>query len=148
VIEGEGVAISPYIIVVVVAWLSAHVVKFYINYRKDRTHRFSSNLFTSGGMPSSHTTSVVALTTMIYLVDGVNSSIFGLSLLFSLIVMYDATKVRRSSGEQGEAIATIIKKLEIDVKKPRSDKGHTPHEVAAGILLGLVIGLVVFLATS
>jgi acid phosphatase family membrane protein YuiD len=98
-------------------------------------------------MPSSHSASVVALTTLIGLRDGFGTAIFGLSALFALIVMYDAVKVRRSSGEQGEAIHLLIKEQKSGVKPPRAAKGHTPVEVIAGASLGLVIGIVVFLAT-
>ena len=65
-----------------------------------------------------------------------------------MIVMYDAVMVRRSSGEQGIAIQELIKLGKANVVLPRSAKGHTPLEVAVGAVLGLVIGVVVFLATK
>ncbi len=101
----------------------------------------------SGGMPSAHSATVVAMTTIIGLKDGIDSGLFGLAVLFSLIVMYDAMKVRRSSGEQGLAIHALIKESKSKVKLPRVAKGHSPLEVVFGVILGLVIGVVVFLAT-
>ena len=69
--------------------------------------------------------------------------------------MFDAIRVRRSSGEQGVALTQLIKKLEAtkqlkkgEVPLPRVAKGHTPVEVAAGALLGAIIGVIVFFATS
>jgi len=80
--------------------------------------------------------------------DGFSSGLFGVSLLFALIVMYDAVKVRRSSGEQGEALRLLIKEQKSGIKLPRAAKGHSPIEVVAGLLLGTIIGLVVFLSTK
>jgi acid phosphatase family membrane protein YuiD len=101
----------------------------------------------SGGMPSSHSATVVAMATIIGLHDGIGSGLFALSALFALIVMYDAMKVRRSSGEQGEAIRELIKEQKSKVKLPRAAKGHTPMEVIAGASLGFVVGVIVFLLT-
>jgi acid phosphatase family membrane protein YuiD len=91
---------------------------------------------------------VVALTTLIALIDGVGSGLFGLAFLFAAIVMYDAVMVRRSSGEQGLAIQELIKLGKSKIALPRSAKGHTPTEVLAGLVLGIIIGLVVFFATK
>jgi acid phosphatase family membrane protein YuiD len=64
-----------------------------------------------------------------------------------MIVMYDAMKVRRSSGEQGAAIHKLIKVTGSKVDLPRVAKGHTPTEVGLGAVLGVAIGIVVFIAT-
>lgn len=143
----KSIAISPYIIAIVVAWLAAHIFKYIISIINKEKHELKSHLFRSGGMPSSHSAAVVALATLIGLIDGFGSGLFGISALFALIVMYDAVKVRRSSGEQGEAIHSLIKAHKVDIKMPRAAKGHTPVEVVAGAVLGVIIGTVVFLAT-
>lgn len=62
--------------------------------------------------------------------------------------MYDALMVRRSVGEQGSSIQQLIKATKANVKIPRAAKGHTPLEVLVGALLGLLIGLVVYIATK
>lgn len=139
--------ISPYIVAVVIAWFGAHVVKYIISLIKKEKYGLRSYLFMSGGMPSSHTATVVAMATLIGLRDGTASGLFGLAVLFALIVMYDAMKVRRSSGEQGEAIKSLIKAHNTEIRLPRVSKGHTPVEVAFGALLGAIIGTVVFLST-
>lgn len=141
--------ISPYLITVFVAWFLAHLIKYAVgSINKEKKHGFRTHLFVSGGMPSSHSTTVVALATLIGLRDGINSGLFGLSILFALIVMYDAMKVRRSSGEQGIAIHELIKEQKSKVNLPRAAQGHTPLEVTAGTVLGIVIGVVVFLSTT
>lgn len=138
---------SPYLIVIFVAWFGAHIIKYMVSYIKKERRGFRSQLFTSGGMPSSHSATVMAMTTVIGFRDGVESGLFGLAVLFSLIVMYDAIKVRRSSGEQGAALVELIKEQESNIRLPRIAKGHTPLEVVIGASLGVIIGSIVFLAT-
>lgn len=139
--------VSPYLIALVVAWLLAHVIKYAIALSRGRQLDLTHQLFISGGMPSSHAATSVAVWTVILLKDGVESGLFGLATLVVLVICYDAVKVRRSSGEQGEAIQQLIKEQNSKVVLPRAAKGHTPVEVLAGSILGVIIGLVVFLAT-
>ena len=140
--------ISPYIIAIVIAWLLAHVIKYIIALAQRKQLDVVRQLFISGGMPSSHSATVVSVWTVILLRDGVQSGLFGLATFVVLVVMYDAVKVRRSTGEQGEAIQQLIKEQKSQVPLPRAAKGHTPVEVLAGAALGVLIGLVVFLATE
>lgn len=142
---------SPYIITIVAAWIIAHTIKFIIcSIKKEKYKRFRSYLFMSGGMPSAHSATTMALATLIGLKEGFSSGLFGVAILFSIITMYDAVKVRRTVGEQGVAIEKLIKetKNENNIKLPRVSKGHTPLEVAFGAILGILIGWVVFLATT
>jgi len=141
-------AVSPYLWAIIVAWLASHVVKYLIALYKGKQLDFTHQLFISGGMPSSHAATSVAVWTVILLKDGAQSGLFGLATLLALVVTYDAVKVRRSSGEQGEAIAQLIQAGKSDIRIPRAAKGHTPLEVLVGALFGSVIGFVVFLATS
>lgn len=140
--------LSPYIIAIVIAWLLAHVIKYAIAFSKGTQVDLTHQLFISGGMPSSHAATSVAVWTVILLKDGVESGLFGLATFVVLVVCYDAVKVRRSSGEQGEAIAELIKETKSKVRVPRAARGHTPLEVVAGAIFGALIGLVVFLATK
>lgn len=100
-------------------------------------------------MPSAHSATTMALATVVALKDGVDSGLFAVAALFAGVVMYDAIMVRRSVGEQGMAIETLIglaKNRSVNI--PRSARGHTPLEVLVGASLGVVIGLVVFTATK
>ena len=139
--------VSPYLVAIVSAWFGAHAIKYIVSLIRKENYGFRSYVFMSGGMPSSHTATVVAMATIIGFLNGVDSGLFGLSVLFALIVMYDAVKVRRSSGEQGVAIRDLIKEQKSRVTFPRVYRGHTPIEMAAGALLGVIIGAVVFLST-
>lgn len=140
--------ISPYVLAIGVAWIVAHIIKYSIDTARGKRLDLAHQLFISGGMPSSHAATTVAVWMVVLLKDGVESGLFGLATLVTLIVCYDAVKVRRSVGEQGEAINQLIKKAKAEVKLPRAAKGHTPLEVLAGSALGVLIGLVVFIATK
>lgn len=139
--------LSPYFIAIIAAWLVAQGAKYVIATVKRRSFNNLRQLYLSGNMPSSHSATVIALVTLIGLRDGTGTALFGLALLFAVIVMYDAMMVRRSSGEQGIAIQLLIKEQKSSVALPRAAKGHTPVEVLVGAILGLIIGIVVFLAT-
>ncbi len=140
--------VSPYILAIVSAWVLAHIIKYSIARLRGKRLDLTHQLFISGGMPSSHAATSVAVWAVVLLREGYHSAIFGLATLVVLIVCYDAVKVRRSVGEQGNAIQEIIKKTNVKVNVPRSAQGHTPLEVIAGSILGCVIGLVVFIATK
>lgn len=139
---------SPYLITIFIAWLGSHITKYIVSLIKQEKRKFSSQLFLSGGMPSSHSATVVSMATIVGLKNGFESALFGMATLFALIVMYDAMKVRRSSGEQGMALNKLIKEQKSKVALPRVAKGHSPLEVAIGSILGILIGSVVFLATK
>jgi acid phosphatase family membrane protein YuiD len=141
------IQISPYLITILLAWVSAHIIKFVISSINKERRTLRAYLFISGGMPSAHSAAVAAMVTIIGLKDGISSGLFGLALLFAVIVIYDAVKVRRSAGEQGIAIHKLLKETGSKIKLPRVAKGHTPTEVALGAVLGAAIGIVVFLST-
>ena len=94
----------------------------------------------TGGMPSSHAASVSTLSTMVGLHEGFRSSIFGVTLFFSLIVMYDAAGLRRAAGRHAEVLNRLIdehfKNPEEGAQKLMELLGHTPFEVLVGALLG------------
>jgi acid phosphatase family membrane protein YuiD len=138
--------ISPYILAIILGWVVAQGLKYLIIAVKDRSLKGFRQLYLSGNMPSSHSATVAALLTVIALIDGVQSGLFGLATLFAAIVMYDAMMVRRSSGEQGEAIQALIREQKSKIRIPRAARGHTPLEVLVGAILGVAMGYIVFLA--
>lgn len=140
--------VSPYLIVIGVAWIIAHIIKYAIASLQGKRLDLTHQLFISGGMPSSHAATTVAVWMLVLLKEGANSGLFGLATLVALVICYDAVKVRRSVGEQGYAIQELIRATKSEVKIPRAAKGHTPVEVIAGSFLGALIGLVVFIATK
>lgn len=139
--------ISSYILAIITAWFVAQGMKYIIAAIKGKTLRSFRHLYLSGNMPSSHSATVVALLVVVGCRDGFSSGLFGLAALFAAIVMYDAMMVRRSSGEQGEAIQALIHESNSRVPLPRAARGHTPLEVVVGAILGGVVGYIVFLAT-
>ncbi len=146
---------SPYIIAALAGWFLAHCVKFILQSISARRSVSWRVFFSSGSMPSSHSATAVALLAVVGLRDGVDTGLFGLAALFAGIVMFDAIKIRRSSGEQGVALTQLITKLEVnggvskgEIPLPRVAKGHTPLEVLVGALFGAVIGTIVFFATK
>lgn len=125
----------------IVAWFIAQFIKLILGYV--HTKKFDMKLlFSSGGMPSSHSAFVCAMTTSIGLEEGLSSNIFALSLIMSLIVMYDAAGVRRAAGKQAAVINIIVKNIEeqgikIDGRL-KELLGHSPIEVFSGALLGVL----------
>ena len=134
-----------YLVVFVLAWVIAQGAKYILEIRKDKSAKFKRIITESGGMPSSHSSVVIALATLIGLHEGVYSSIFGLAFVFAMIVIYDSMKVRFSNGVQAQVINEIIEEQNLKTKKVRVVKGHTPLEVAIGSVIGIFIGYIAFL---
>lgn len=99
----------------------------------------------TGGMPSSHSASVAALSTAVGLQEGFTSALFGVTLYFSLIVMYDAAGLRRAAGRQAAVlnrlIASHFRDSHDDTTRLMELLGHTPFEVLIGGLLGVFSAL-------
>lgn len=130
-------------------WLIAQILKTLIH--MFFTKRFvAERLIGSGGMPSSHSATVCALSTAACMQYGVESFEFAISLILSLIVMYDAMGVRRETGIQAKLINEMMvafaemgkKDLSTD-EKLKEFVGHTPLQVLAGAVLGILIAIVV-----
>ena len=111
-----------------------------------RNHRWHIRYFLgSGGMPSSHTATVVALAYFIAAKDGPESTSFSVAAILAIIVMYDAVGVRRETGKQSRII-NLITHPASGPDESGSDKlneivGHSPAEVIAGALVGIAVGL-------
>lgn len=110
-----------------------------------------TNIIGSGGFPSSHSSFVATLATLIGLKYGFKSDLFSIVLIFSLIVTYDASGVRRAVGEQANVLNKLIEHLNVKntERKPELLKedlkelvGHTPFEVFSGVFLGIVIAII------
>ena len=104
---------------------------------------------TTGGMPSSHTAGVIALSTSVALVEGIDSMLFAVSIGFSLVIMQDAAGLRRAAGKTA---ATLNRLVDEFVQKNQEVKpyavlkellGHTPLEVFCGMILGIAVSYTV-----
>jgi len=96
----------------------------------------------TGGMPSSHSASVAALSTAIGLKHGFGSGLFAVTLYFSLIVMYDAAGLRRAAGRHAAVLNRLIDRHfqhpEDDTQRLMELLGHTPFEVLVGGVIGVL----------
>jgi uncharacterized protein len=122
---------------------------FKIFNRKDRKVDFT-RIVSSGGMPSSHSSFVTSLATIVGFERGFESIEFAMITVFALIVMYDASGVRRAVGKQAAILNTILDdwhhKKPIEQKRLKELIGHTPKEVYAGALLGILVAVVLWKA--
>jgi len=131
----------------------AQALKIPIHFFKTRKWK-PSLFFQTGGMPSSHSAGVSSLSTFIALRRGIPTIDFALSLVYGLIVMYDAQGIRRQTGEltlkvnnMGELIDKVHSEesIQFEEKPPKKLKemlGHEPEEVLGGALLGIITGTI------
>lgn len=130
------------------AWLLAQLLKMPLDYLHKK-HWDWMIFFTPGGMPSSHSATMTAVTLSMGLFYGFESPLFALGLAMTTIVVYDAANVRRQAGIQAQKINVLVKELlsghPISEKDLREVLGHTPLEVIGGILLGIAIAIAVWL---
>ena len=135
-----------YIIAPFLVWFGIQLFKFLYDIVKEKKVNFK-RLMQAGGMPSSHSAVVVALTTMIAKAEGLTSPLFGVSLIFSFIVMYDAAGVRRAAGKQAKLLNKIVETpglSGVEVSERLVEVlGHTPVQVIVGAIIGLVVGLII-----
>ena len=129
-------------------WLAAQVIKVILVFITSRKLDFK-RLTGSGGMPSSHSSITTALTMSVGFVRGFDSAEFAVAMILTFVVMYDASGVRRSAGQQAAILNQIVddwgrgKFVNTD-KKLKELLGHTPLEVIAGAILGVIIAIAVY----
>ncbi len=130
------------LIAAVAAWVIGQFLKFPLEYILNRRWNWGI-MFSSGGLPSSHSALVTAVTLSIGFKDGFDTSIFALAVAIAMIVIYDAAGVRRQAGIHAERINEIMKNFIENRRFPEEDLkemlGHTKFEVIAGVLLGVLI---------
>lgn len=130
--------------VVVVAWFIAQfykVISALITEKKINIKRF----WETGGMPSSHSSTVSSLATAVGISQGVSSIYFAISVIFAIIVMHDASGIRRAAGKQAGVLNALGKSLsnlfeeKFHQEQLKELLGHTPVEVMVGAILGIAI---------
>ncbi len=135
--------------IVFVALFIAQLLKVIISLFVEKKINFRKFLDT-GSMPSSHTASVVSLTTAVGIKEGLNSTHFAISIVFAIVVMYDATGVRRAVGKQAVVLNKIIENIHkkegysIIEENLKELLGHTPLEVLGGAILGVLVALLLY----
>lgn len=137
-----------YLLAPLVAWLLAQIIKYLLG-RREAIGRTWRALYQSGNMPSAHTATLVALTTMIAIHDGMSSAVFALAAVVTAMAAYDALMVRRSGGEQGLALRKLLEASPFKKDPlPYQALGHRPLEVAVGALLGAAVAMCVAIVTT
>ena len=125
-----------------VAWILAQIIKLPLDFFRTRKWNWSLML-TTGGMPSSHSSLMTATTLAIGLYHGFANQLFALGVAITMIVTYDAAVVRQQAGVHAQRINVLFDELLkghiFNEKDLREVLGHTPLEVAGGILLGIIV---------
>ena len=137
------------LICAILGWLMAQVIKTILYAVTSKSFR-GERLFGAGGMPSSHSATVCALTSSALMIYGVGSFEFAICVIVAFITMYDAMGVRRETGNQAKAINDMMETFKrlsdeemSDDEKLKELIGHTPLQVAVGALLGVLIAVLI-----
>jgi acid phosphatase family membrane protein YuiD len=136
------------LIAALIAWALAQSLKVPIEYLQ--THRWNwALLVQAGGMPSSHSALIVGIAHAIGLSVGFDSALFALAFAIAMIVIYDATGIRRQAGKHAELINAMINDLAagnpLKGEQLREVLGHTPLEALGGILLGVIVAQITWM---
>ena len=131
------------------SWFVAQVLKTIINFVL--LGRFQlERMWGDGGMPSAHSATVTAMVIATARSEGIHSAIFAVAAVVAIITMHDAMGVRRETGEQAKVLNRMFtewmdqgfEQFQLPHgKKLKEMVGHTPLQVVAGFLVGLVVGL-------
>jgi len=145
--------LNPIFLSCVSSWFCCQLIKTICTFGKHKVTNakefFDYLFFRTGSMPSSHSALAAALTTSIFILEFDKQSTNGVSFLaffFYLVIIRDATGVRRSGGEQAKKINELGESLKekgllAEYEQLKEVKGHTPLEVLVGTLIGLIFGI-------
>ena len=151
-----GIIYNDVLIVSLASWLIAQLTKIVINAIVNKKFDIE-RLFGDGGMPSGHSATVTAMALMTGFRLGFDNPIFGIAMIFAIVVMHDATGVRQEAGKHARSIIELTDLfneylLEHD-EKVKLDKlktlvGHTPLQVVCGAVVGIIVVVVYLLITN
>ncbi|MEX2569932.1 MAG: divergent PAP2 family protein [Gemmatimonadota bacterium] len=141
----EIVSYNPPLVLAVLAMTTVQLFKFFFAWawfgRPDFTR-----LVGTGGLPSAHSASVTALSATVGFEAGWNSTLFGAVCFFSLVIMYDATGIRRAAGRQAQILNRMLDELKdfhkLEPVRLKELLGHTPLEVLLGAAYGILLAVV------
>jgi hypothetical protein len=131
----------------IISALTAQILKPFVDkLQKKRFNPF--RMLDTGGMPSSHTSMVTTLTAGVAVYQGISSPLFGISLIFSLYFIFEATGLRQEVGNQARVLNEIIEKARethhINAEELQELIGHTWAEVMGGFALGILMALIIY----
>ncbi len=141
---------NPFAVTALSSWGIAQILKVFIHWIVVKKFEFS-RLFGDGGMPSGHSATVSSLATISGLMCGFSSFEFAMSAILAIVVCHDAMGVRRETGRQAVILNEIMGYFEnlvsndnLPGEKLKEFVGHTPFQVLAGILLGIVNAIIMY----
>jgi len=133
------------LIACLIASILAQLLKLPLEYLRKKTWDWSL-LFSTGGMPSSHSAIVTAAAASIGHYNGFDTPLFGLAFAVAVVVIYDATNIRRQAGFHAQQINRMVQELFEGKTRPvkeykelREVLGHSPAEALGGIILGILV---------
>ncbi len=139
---------SNYFIIICAAsaWFVAQILKVFTGVFRVKNFSLIELFFGTGGMPSSHSATVCALASACAIKEGLDSPAFAISTILAMIVMRDAMGMRRQVGEHAKVINRLFKNLSESLNDPELTEkaleelaGHTPLQVFAGMILGILL---------
>jgi acid phosphatase family membrane protein YuiD len=131
-----------YLLTPFVAWLVAGSLKFAIN--SLRAGKLAFGLIGYGGLPSNHSTIVSSMAALIAFKEGIQHPAFGVAIALAFIVLLDANSLRRQIGKQAQAINQLAREGNTAQASPLRERiGHTKLELAAGIVVGVLVACVI-----
>ncbi len=129
-----------------ICWFAAQFIKFALNLILRGKINFHL-LVGTGGMPSSHTATVVAVTNAVGMHSGYDSAVFMVALCYCIVVISDAMGVRRAAGKQAAVLNKMMDEFgqhKFSAERLKELLGHTPLEAIAGILIGLFLSVIIY----
>lgn len=140
----QKVVTNKYLYIPLIVWFCIQVFKVITELVKTKKFNFK-RIMGAGGMPSSHSAVVTCLAAMIGKNQGFDTPIFAVSLIFAMVVMYDAAGVRRAAGKQASLLNKIVETPGLSgvemQEKLVEVLGHTPIQVIVGAIIGITVGL-------
>lgn len=130
--------------VVFIAWFLAQFYKVIATIFTDKKINWK-RIFETGGMPSSHSSTMSALSTSVGIAYGTESVLFAISFVIAGVVMYDAAGIRRAAGKHAGLLNRLMDKFATKIGERIQDEklkellGHSPMEVLVGAILGITV---------
>ena len=140
---------NRFLIIPLTAWFTAQILKTLIYWIINRKFDIT-RMFGDGGMPSGHSATVTALATLAALVYGLSSFEFAVCAILAIIVCHDAMGVRLETGKQAEVLNDLIEVIdlltteELPEVKLKEFVGHTPIQVMAGVIVGILNAVIMY----
>ena len=143
-IELQKAINNKFLYIPLIVWFCIQIFKVIYDLITTKKLNFK-RIMGAGGMPSSHSAVVTSLATLIGKYQGVDTPIFAMSVVFAMVVMYDAAGVKRAAGKQARLLNKIVETPGLSgvqvQEKLVEVLGHTPLQVIVGAFIGIVVGI-------